>query len=192
MNGKEGVWEQVEAFRRRYLVGPLAHLPVDVFTLAELELKLDIIPFPDLNEKFEVQAALMHDFSGIYVDADSYVVWEKGPRAQQRRLRFSIAHELGHYVLHHEIAKSLQFRSFDDFARWVKGNHGRQYDLEQAANEFAGRLLVPVERLQSEYDRFATGMTALLANWYTSASIRHQFADTVKTVFEVNTPVIES
>lgn len=61
MNGKEQVWDQVEAFRRQYLVGPLAHLPVDVFTLAEIELHLDIIPFDDLYEKYEVDAALIQD-----------------------------------------------------------------------------------------------------------------------------------
>src|SRR5208282_5969560 len=73
VNGKEEVWDAVEKFRRQYLVGPLAHLPVDVFTLAELEFKLDIIPFDDLYEKYEVDAALMQDFSGIYVDAEAYI-----------------------------------------------------------------------------------------------------------------------
>lgn len=57
MNGKELIWQQVEAFRRQYLVGDLAHLPVDVFTLTEIELQLDIIPFDDLYEKYEVDAA---------------------------------------------------------------------------------------------------------------------------------------
>jgi len=39
MDGKEAVWEKVEAFRDQYLTGELSRLPVDVFTLAELELK---------------------------------------------------------------------------------------------------------------------------------------------------------
>jgi hypothetical protein len=30
MNGKESVWEQVEAFRQQHLTGELAHLPIDV------------------------------------------------------------------------------------------------------------------------------------------------------------------
>jgi len=51
MNGKESVWEQVEAFRAQYLTGELAHLPVDVFTLVELKLRLDVIPFDDLFAK---------------------------------------------------------------------------------------------------------------------------------------------
>jgi hypothetical protein len=38
MNGKEEVWDKVEAFRREHLVGSLQHLPVDVFSLTDAEL----------------------------------------------------------------------------------------------------------------------------------------------------------
>lgn len=192
MNGKEAVWEQVEAFRRQYLVGPLAHLPVDVFTLAELEFKLDIIPFDDLYEKYEVDAALIQDFSGIYVDAEAYIIWEKGPRWKQRRLRFSVAHELGHYVLHRDIAAKLKFRTFADFALWTKGNHGQQYTLEQTANEFAGRLLVPVDRLKAAFETFSGVAKNVIPNWFTSPDMRHGFAEKLREQFEVNTPVIET
>ena len=47
MNGKEEVWNEAEAFRRAHLVGGLQHLPVDVFSLTELRLRLDVIPFGD-------------------------------------------------------------------------------------------------------------------------------------------------
>jgi len=30
MNGKEAVWEKVETFRKHYLRGDLAHLPVEM------------------------------------------------------------------------------------------------------------------------------------------------------------------
>jgi Zn-dependent peptidase ImmA (M78 family) len=192
MNGKEEVWERVEAFRRQYLVGELAHLPVDVFTLAELEFKLDIIPFDDLYEKYEVDAALIQNFSGIYVDAEAYIIWEKGPRWKQRRLRFSVAHELGHYVLHREIAAKLKFRTFGDFALWTKGNHGQKYTLEQTANEFAGRLLVPVDRLRAAFESFANVAKDVIPNWSTSPDMRHGFAEKLREQFEVNTPVIET
>lgn len=192
MNGKEEVWEAVEQFRRQYLVGELAHLPVDVFTLAELEFKLDIIPFDDLYEKYEVDAALMQDFSGIYVDAEAYIIWENGPRWKQRRLRFSVAHELGHFVLHREIAAGLSFKTYDDFAVWTKGNHGQQYTLEQTANEFAGRLLVPVGRLQAAFEVFSEAAKNVIPNWYSSTEMRHSFAEKLRDQFEVNTPVIET
>lgn len=192
MDGKEQVWDQVEAFRGQYLVGELAHLPVDVFTLAEIELQLDIIPFDDLYEKYERDAALIQDFSGLYVDAEAYIIWEKGPRWKQRRLRFSVAHELGHYVLHREIAAGIEFKTFDDFARWTNGNQGQQYTIEQEANEFAGRLLVPPARLQAAFDQFAPGAKNILPNWFTSPDLRHGFAESARRIFEVNTQVIET
>lgn len=192
MNGKEAVWEQVEAFRQQYLVGDLAHLPVDVFTLAELEFQLDIIPFDDLYEKYEVDAALIQDFSGIYVDAEAYIIWEKGPRWKQRRLRFSVAHELGHYFLHRELAKGLSFRSREEFALWTKDYHGQKFTLEQAANEFAGRLLVPVDRLRARFDEFSTAARELIPHWFTTPDMRRAFADGSRSIFEVNTQVIEA
>ena len=191
MNGKEEVWDQVEAFRRRYLVGEMAHLPVDVFTLAEIEFKLDIIPFDDLFEKYEVDAALMRDFSGIYVDAEAYVIWEKGPRWKQRRLRFSVAHELGHHFLHRDLAAGLTFGTQDEFALWTKDYHGQKYTLEQAANEFAGRLLVPVDRLRAEFESFGDAAQKIIPNWFTNPEMRRGFAERVRPVFEVNTLAIE-
>jgi Zn-dependent peptidase ImmA (M78 family) len=192
MDGKEQVWDQAEAFRGQYLVGELAHLPVDVFTLAEIELHLDIIPFDDLYEKYERDAALIQDFSGLYVDAEAYIIWEKGPRWKQRRLRFSVAHELGHYVLHRQIAAGIEFKTFDDFAHWTNGNQGQQYTIEQEANEFAGRLLVPPHRLQAAFEQFASGAKNILPNWFTSPDLRHGFAESARPIFEVNTQVIET
>jgi Zn-dependent peptidase ImmA (M78 family) len=190
MNGKEAIWNRAEAFRKKYLHGDLAHLPVDVFTLAEIELKLDIVPFDDLFEKYDADAALMHDFSGLYVDAEAYILWEKGPRWKQRRLRFSVAHELGHFILHRDIAP--KFKNIGEFAVWTKGYHGQQYTLEQAANEFAGRLLVPPERLAAEFEKFKVNLAKLMSDLKNISYLRHSFANMMERVFEVNDQVIET
>ncbi len=191
MNGKEFVWDQVEAFRQQHLAGDLAHLPVDVFTLVELRLKLDVIPFDDLFAKYDSDAAITADFTGIYVDAEAYVLWERGPVWKQNRLRFSVGHELGHYALHRDIAAKLSFKSFDDFARWTRTHSGQKNSLEQAANEFAGRLLVPVHRLEQLYDEFAQEFDAKLPQWRLHEAMRHLFADSVAPKFGVNSQVIE-
>jgi hypothetical protein len=49
MNGQDKVWDAVETFRRQHLVRPGGALPVDVFSVVELQLRLDVIPFPDLQ-----------------------------------------------------------------------------------------------------------------------------------------------
>jgi len=156
MNGGwSQIWADVEQFRLEHLGSQCTALPVDVFTIVELKLRLDVIPFDDLAAKYQIDAALTQDFRGMYVDAESYIVWEKGPVWKQNRLRFTVAHELGHFVLHREQASKLKFSSFDQFAAHFKGSGGPRYTIEQEANEFAGRLLVPIERLRACYDEFA-------------------------------------
>jgi len=189
MNGHQSVWEAVEHFRRAHL-GPRGNqLPVDVFTIVELDLKLDVIPFDDLAARFRVEAALTQDFTGMYVDAESYVFWEKGPVWKQNRLRFTVAHELGHFVLHREQAAKIAFTSFEHFATYFKADDGPRYALEQDANEFAGRLLVPIERLREHYDHFARQIVNVMPNWRLSEDLRAKFSDSVAPKFGVNAQV---
>jgi Zn-dependent peptidase ImmA (M78 family) len=186
MNGRSNVWDEAESFRTRYLAEKRTELPVDVFSLVELTLQMDVIPFDDLFPKYRVDAALTPDFKGMYVDAESYVLWEKGPVWKQNRLRFTVAHELGHYVLHREFAASVKFASFDHFARHFKGEDAARFGMEQEANEFAGRLLVPVERLREHFDAFATQIRVILPTWLKSGDIRAKFADQVAPKFGVH------
>lgn len=190
MSGFGHVWAAVEALRRQHLAGQEEQLPVDVFTLAELRLRLDVVPFDDLAAKYGIDAALMPEFTGLYVDAEAYVLWERGPVWKQNRLRFSVAHELGHYVLHRAAAAKVKFKSFEEFARHFNANDGPKYHLEQEANEFAGRLLVPIERLREQFDRFATQIGAIMPNWIRSEDLRLKFAETVAPRFGVHTQTI--
>lgn len=186
MNGTSKVWEAVEAFRRQHLTPLSGTLPVDVFSLVELRLRLDVIPFDDLLSKYRIDAALTPDFTGIYVDTESYVFWEHGPVWKQNRLRFTVAHELGHWVLHRDYASKIKFGSFDHFARHFKGDDPARYWLEQEANEFAGRLLVPVERLRELFDQFARQISGIMPAWLQSEDLRTKFADQVAPRFGVH------
>jgi len=186
MNGRENIWEVVEAFRRQHLAVKADELPVDVFSLVELDLRLDVIPFDDLSAKYQVDAALTPDFTGIYVDAESYILWERGPVWKQNRLRFTVAHELGHWAMHREYAARLKFASFEDFARHFKADDPGRYWLEKEANEFAGRLLVPVDRLREQFDRFAAQIVSIIPDWLRSEDLRTKFADTVAPKFGVH------
>jgi Zn-dependent peptidase ImmA (M78 family) len=191
MNGRQAVCDRVEEFRHQYL-GDQAHiLPVDVFTLVEIDLKLDVIPFDDLFAKYSVDAALMQDFSGIYVDAESYIVWEDGPLWKQYRLRFSVAHELGHYALHRELAEAQKFKTFDQFFQWIRNSGGGKYTLEQSANEFAGRLLVPRNRLEQHLLQMVAKIESVMPDWRSSVEFLRTFASLINSVYGVNAKVIE-
>lgn len=187
MNGHSRICEAAETFRRQYLAAQGDRLPVDVFSVVELQLRLDVIPFDDLQARYRIDAALLPDFSGLYVDAESYLFWEKGPVWKQNRLRFTVAHELGHWVLHRDYAAKVKFASFEQFARHFKGEDPSRYWLEQEANEFAGRLLVPLERLQAMFDQFARQIAPIMPSWLQSEDLRIKFAEQVAPKFGVHT-----
>ena len=190
MNGKQAVWSRVEEFRLKYLADKTSLLPVDVFTLTEIELKLDVIPFDDLFVKYGVDAALIQDLSGIYVDKEAYIIWEQGPVWKQHRLRFSVAHELGHYVLHHDIAQNQKFEDFDQFFRWIRSSEGMKFNLEQTANEFAGRLLVPRNRLDEHLTQMIDRFESAMPDWRSSPDLQKSFCQRINNQYGVNADVI--
>lgn len=70
------------------------------------------------------------------------------------RIRFSLAHELGHFFLHKELFESLKIKSLEDYQRFYKEFPSDQYNfLESQANKFAGYLLIPFEIMKKTRDK---------------------------------------
>jgi Zn-dependent peptidase ImmA (M78 family) len=67
----------------------------------------------------------------------------------QNRVRFTLAHEIGHYILHPEQIKKLKFETIDQWIDFILQNNDDPNlgFFEWQATEFAGRLLVPKDRL---------------------------------------------
>ncbi len=191
MNSTERVWAQAEQFRCEYFKNQLAALPLDVFTVAELDLRLDIIPFDDLFAKYGMDAMLRNDYTGLYVDAEDYQHLETGPVWKQKRLRFTYAHELGHYMMHRASAADRNYPDVESFFRWLHANTTERYRLEQEANEFAGRLLVPRDRLSEDYYCFAAKAEALAPDWKVLMDFRRSLASQLSDKYGVNAQVIE-
>lgn len=69
----------------------------------------------------------------------------------ENRLRFTIAHEVGHLVLHRDIFLDLAINSPEDLYRASRGMSEEDYKwLELQAYMFAGHVLVPSDLLLSE------------------------------------------
>ena len=107
--------------------------------IVEFELELDIRPISKLREDVDVDALLLGDFKTLVVDQEHYM-----NERYANRLRFSIAHELGHYVLHRAVFQHIPRNSGEEWIRFMRDIPEREYSfLEYHAYEFAGRFLVP-------------------------------------------------
>lgn len=117
-------------------------IPVEIETIIEIKLKIKIIPIPNLFKLCSVDSQISSDFSSIWVDQDSYLYDETN------RLYFSLAHELGHFILHKDLFSSLNIKSIDDVVAFINNIHEKQYSfLETQANKFASHFLLPREFL---------------------------------------------
>lgn len=189
MNGKAEIWELADRFREKHLGSP-CYVPVDVLTVIEVRLRLDVIPFDRLMEKYSVDAAVMPDFSGIYVDKRSYGFLEGQPPWLFNRLRFSLAHELGHILLHRDLAGGLSFKTLEDYRAWMRRYEASRYGLEWEANEFAGRLLIPSDRLKADFDVFVQGACKTFPAWWTHGQLREALCSQLGESYGVHKDVI--
>jgi hypothetical protein len=180
------VW--ADEFRGKF--SPDASPPIDVIYIAEIDLGLEIIPTPQLFSEIGMDAALAPDLKTVYVDEESYLKWEAGQGWIEKRLRFSFAHELGHLVLHGNLIKQQKFGTLDDFKRWA-GSPENYRQAEYQANEFAGRLLVPLDILLAEYDRCQAKAEKVGPNWRDIEGMREYIAKQIAPRFGVNHQVIE-
>jgi hypothetical protein len=186
----EELWAAADRFRASVKVEEGSEPPIDVIYIADVVLKMDIVPLPGLFAEERMDAALMPDLSGFYVDEGALTAWEAGSKWVENRLRFSFAHELGHYELHRDIIAERKFKSFDDFKRWA----GSAHDLESAeyqANEFAGRLLVPHDLLFREYDAYQARAEQADPAWREIEGMREHIARKIAPRFGVNHQVVE-
>lgn len=133
--------EYAEEFRSKYIHNE--DIPVDIELIAESALGIRIIPLDDLRSDSDIDGLGSRDFKFIYVDKDQY-----SDDRYYNRIKFTIAHELAHYMLHREYIESLEINSGDE---WIAFRLNMDEDelewFERQANEFAGRLLVPIEPL---------------------------------------------
>ena len=105
-------------------------------------------------------------------------------------MRFSFAHELGHYHLHQKEIAANRFQTLAEYKRWA-GDRSVYQSAEYQADEFAGRLLVPIEVLNREYDEQCQKVKAGNPDWRQIEGMREYIAKKIAPRFGVNHQVIE-
>jgi Zn-dependent peptidase ImmA (M78 family) len=135
-----------EAFR--FARWPQATVPVDAELIAEY-LGIWIDPVANLRDETGIDATLSADRKIIYIDLEYF----RNPR-QENRVRFSVAHELGHCELHRELFnyylenKPKDVYEWAKLMRWLHDEFESIYETQ--ADEFASCLLVPADLLAVE------------------------------------------
>jgi hypothetical protein len=142
----QDIWRLADELRNS--VWPAKTIPVDVLSIAEFELELEIRPISRLKEDNDVDALLLGDWQTIVVDQNQYM-----DERYTNRLRFSIAHELGHYVLHQQVFRQMPKATLEEWITFMRDLPEKEYSfLEYHAYEFAGRFLVPPDALRQELE----------------------------------------
>ncbi len=143
---QQEIWRQADDFRNR--VWPSNEIPIGVLEMVEFEIDLEIRPISRLKEDNDIDALLLGNWNTIVVDQVQYM-----DERYANRLRFSLAHELGHYVLHRTVFQQMPRGSVQEWIEFMRDIPEKEYSfLEYHANEFAGRFLVPPEALRRELD----------------------------------------
>jgi hypothetical protein len=159
-NPKERIWQEADRLRAAHPAG--RSLPVKVLDLAEFDLGLDLVPADGLREQLDIEALLMGDLRSILVDRHAFM----SPRLEYR-LRFSVAHEIGHLILHRDIYGGLKHATAKEWFDYISAIADVEYGwVEWQAYEFAGRLLVPPEPLREAFQTaIQTAQAVGYADW---------------------------
>ncbi len=143
----DAITEAADGFRQKNW--PSNELPVDIDAIVEFELGLEIRPLANIKENTTLDALLLGNLSTIVVDLLHFDL-----ESYQNRMRFSLAHEVGHLVLHKDIYSQIDIKSPEDWIGFIQQVPEKEYEwVERHADEFAGRLLVPGDHLTRAVER---------------------------------------
>lgn len=121
-------------------------VPVPIEEIAELNLNIQIVPIPRLKTTFKIDGFINSTFDQITIDDEVFNRFEE-------RARFTIAHEIGHKILHEKYFKHKKFSIIEEYIKFQESiSNNENYILERQANYFAGCILVPGSRLKLEID----------------------------------------
>jgi hypothetical protein len=177
-------WKADEFLIRHH---PTFSLPVPIEEIIEFEFYINIVPLHGLHKAFEIDGFISHDLTAISVDA---FVQESRPG----RYRFTLAHEMGHVVLHREFFRQYVFKNVDEWKKLTQALSPLDYGtIEWQAYQFAGLILVPPKVLRIQYYE-ATKMAREKGVWkgkQAAPMVRQYLANWLAKQFVVSTEVIE-
>ena len=167
-------------------------IPYPIEEVIEFDLGIDIVTTPNLQKDYKIEGFTSSDMRTIYVDETVY-------NNRHCRFRFTLAHELGHIVLHSEIFKKFGFRSVLDWKKFVNEVNGKDYGyLEFQGYAFGGLILVPTRDLRNCFDENLGTVSELIQEARSAGIDRRKYIDYAKEhmasilapKFDVSTDVV--
>ncbi|MFI5161229.1 MAG: ImmA/IrrE family metallo-endopeptidase [Sphingobacteriales bacterium] len=125
-----------------------------------------------------VETDLGSEISGMLVINGNDAVIALNPMQSAERKRFTIAHELGHFILHKE-SNSNVFVDRDFIVKYRSNKPYSELEIrqEQEANAFAASILMPQELIMTELAK-------------TEAQSESEVINTLATSFDVSVPAM--
>lgn len=119
-------------------------LPIPIEDIVEQQMNISIFVVPGIKSFLGVDAFISSAFDQITIDAYCF---SKFPE----RTRFSIAHEIGHLILHKKLYEQYGPKNIEDYMVFHDKIDDEVYKfIEIQAQTFAGLILVPTESLLEE------------------------------------------
>lgn len=135
----EDLRKKADEFLHKY--HPSGNIPIPIEEIVEFEFRINIVPVLGLQREFEVEGFTSGDLKNIYVD--EYVYTDR-----ITRYRFTLAHEIGHIVLHRHLYRDHKFDSIYGWKGFINSMTEEEHSwLEYQGYAFAGLVLVPKEKL---------------------------------------------
>jgi len=163
-------------------------IPVDIEKIIDVKLQIEVILVENLQSLCDTDALISSNWQSIYIDQKIYL-----DDRYQNRLRFSLAHEIGHFVLHENIYNSFNIKTIKDFYKFSDEIPRKEYGyLETQANKFANYLLIPRQRLVIEKEKiFKQNKELVNLEKKDKNMLNSYLAGTISDVFGVSDRVIE-
>jgi len=131
--------KKADDFLRTY--NPTGTIPVPIEEIVEFEFNINIIPVLALQREYEVEGFTSSDLKNIYVDEYVYTDYIN-------RYRFTLAHEIGHIILHRNLYGENRLSSITEWKEFINSITEEEHGwLEYQGYAFAGLILVPRENL---------------------------------------------
>lgn len=180
-----GIGQKVEAFFNEY--HPSIEIPIPIEEIIELKIGLNIFPFPRLFKDHALNGFLSRDLSTINVDDYQY-------EQLNEKYRFTIAHELGHYILHKSFYENLPlFKEANDYIKWKLSIPREDITwFETHGDWFAEQVLVPTAPLENICQEVVDKYKGIFTKMETIPDdVWSYISNEVATFFDVNPPVVE-